>query len=130
MGAGPRRVFRLRTLLYTALLVVAGIVLGLAAVLVHLASAYPVVFLGQSFVSPNLGTTLLYDEFPTLPGYASRKVTDVKLSDIGAVMWSHIPLSTIQHRALAAGMRRVRRMDRRARAGGPLFRALPGRQPV
>lgn len=66
-------------------------------------SAYPVVFLGKSYVSPNLGTALLYDGLPTLPGDTSREVTDVKLSDIGAVMWQHVPFSMMQHRALAHG---------------------------
>ena len=41
-----------------------------------IASAYPIVFLGRSLVSPNLGTTLLYDRFPTLPGYRSSAMTD------------------------------------------------------
>ena len=68
-----------------------------------IASTYPVVFLGKSHVSPNLGTTLLYDTYPTLPGYKSAETIDVKGSDIGAVMWSHIPLSMVQHRALAQG---------------------------
>jgi hypothetical protein len=66
-------------------------------------SAYPVVFLGKSYVSPNLGTALLYDYYPTLPGYTSGEVADVKLSDIGAVMWQHVPFSMMQHRALAQG---------------------------
>ncbi len=68
-----------------------------------LASTYPVAFLGQSLVSPNLGTVLLYDYYPTLPGYKSGQVTDVKLADVGAVMWQHVPFSMIQHRALAGG---------------------------
>ena len=76
---------------------------SLVAALAVIASAYPVVFLGKSFVSPNLGTTLLYDEYPTLPGYKSKATTDVKLSDIGAVMWQHVPFSTMQHRALLQG---------------------------
>ncbi len=76
---------------------------ALVAVFAVALSAYPVVFLGRSYVSPNLGTVLLYDNFPTLPGYHASAVTDVKLADVGAVMWSHIPLSMIQHRALAQG---------------------------
>ncbi|MBM3853553.1 MAG: hypothetical protein FJ399_10400, partial [Verrucomicrobia bacterium] len=76
---------------------------GVVAALAVIASAYPVVFLGQSFVSPNLGTSLLYDVFPTLPGYQSAQTTDVKLADVGAVMWQHVPFSTIQHRALLQG---------------------------
>ncbi len=66
-------------------------------------SAYPVVFLGKSFVSPNLGTILLYDAYPTLPGYDDHEVADVQLSDVGAIMWQHVPFSMVQHRALAHG---------------------------
>ena len=75
----------------------------LAPQLAVIVSAYPVVFLGQSHVSPNLGTALLYDGFPTLPGYDSAETTDVKLADIGAVMWAHLPYSIVQHRALMEG---------------------------
>jgi hypothetical protein len=78
----------------------AVMIVGAIAVI---ASAYPVVFLGKSHVSPNLGTILLYDGYPTLPGYTSGELVDVKLSDIGAVMWQHVPFSMMQHRALAEG---------------------------
>ncbi len=77
--------------------------LAAVAALAVVVSAYPVVFLGKSFVSPNLGTILLYDDYPTLPGYKSSEVTDVKLSDVGAVMWQHVPFSMMQHRALRQG---------------------------
>ena len=80
-----------------------GTRVALAAAGAVLASAYPVVFLGKSHVSPNLGTTLLYGEFPTLPGDRSTETTDVKLSDIGAVMWQHVPFSMMQRRALLEG---------------------------
>ncbi|MBL9208834.1 MAG: hypothetical protein JNL92_00100 [Opitutaceae bacterium] len=80
-----------------------GLAIGLTAALAVVASAYPVVFLGKSYVSPNLGTVLLYDTYPTLPGYKSGEVADVKLSDIGAVMWQHVPFSMLQHRALRQG---------------------------
>ncbi|MEY3608551.1 MAG: hypothetical protein RLZZ447_1339, partial [Verrucomicrobiota bacterium] len=76
---------------------------ALTAAVAVVASAYPVVFLGKSHVSPNLGTTLLYGEFPTLPGDRSTETTDVKLSDIGAVMWQHVPFSMMQRRALLEG---------------------------
>jgi hypothetical protein len=72
---------------------------GLAVIL----NAYPVVFLGKSFVSPNLGAPLLYDAFPTLPGYTGSEVVPTKGTDVGAIMWSHIPISMMQHRALAGG---------------------------
>ena len=75
----------------------------LIAAISVVASAYPVIFLGKSHVSPNLGTTLLYDIYPTLPGYKNAETIDVKGSDIGAIMWSHIPFSMVQHRALAQG---------------------------
>ena len=71
--------------------------LAVGAVLV---SAYPVVFLGKSYVSPNMGTRLLYDEFPTLPGYHTRTTADSKGSDVGAVMWQQVPYSMVEHDAL------------------------------
>jgi hypothetical protein len=80
-----------------------GRAIALAAAVAVVLSAYPVVFLGQSYVSPNLGTALLYDAYPTLPGYTSGEVVDVKGSDVGAIMWQHVPFSMIQHRALAQG---------------------------
>ena len=65
-------------------------------------SCFPVVFLGRSFVSPNFsdGTTLLYERFPTLPGYTDSRVTDANGSDVGAIAWHHHPLSIIEHRAI------------------------------
>jgi hypothetical protein len=63
-------------------------------------SSYPVIFLGKSIVSPNNGTILLYEDYPTLPGYRDRATANVAGADIGAIMWSHIPLSMLQHDAL------------------------------
>ena len=80
-----------------------GRAVALVAALAVIVSAYPVVFLGKSHVSPNLGTILLYDNYPTLPGYQSDVTVDVKLSDVGAIMWQHVPFSMVQHRALASG---------------------------
>jgi len=71
-----------------------------AAAAAMILSSYPVIFCGASFVSPNYGVTLLYDGFPTLPGSKSTTEVDVRGADIGAIMWSHIPLSTVQSRAL------------------------------
>ncbi len=75
-------------------------VTALAAVI---ASAYPVVFLGKSYVSPDLGSTLLYDDFPTLPGYQTDHVADVKGSDIGAIAWQGVTFSVTQRSALLHG---------------------------
>ena len=77
-----------------------GVALALTAAAAVVASSYPVVFLGKSFVSPNLGAPLLYEEFPTLPGYADSKTIDSKGSDVGAIMWQAVPYSAVQHRAL------------------------------
>ena len=70
------------------------------ALLAVVASSYPVIFLGASIVSPNNGTTLLYDDFPTLPGYHARTTSKVSGADIGAIMWQHIPLSMLERDAL------------------------------
>ncbi|MCX6951637.1 MAG: hypothetical protein NTV51_05575, partial [Verrucomicrobia bacterium] len=80
-----------------------GRAVALVAAVAVVASAYPVLFLGKSYVSPNLGTVLLYDAYPTLPGYKDGETVDVKGSDVGAIMWQHVPFSMMQHRALAQG---------------------------
>ena len=74
--------------------------LCLISVIATLISVFPVVFQGRSFVSPNYGTFLLYDEFPTLPGTSRSDTADLKGSDIGAVMWQHVPFSALQYRSL------------------------------
>ncbi len=73
---------------------------ALVALLAVVASSYPVLFFGKSIVSPNNGTVLLYENFPTLPGYKDNTVAQVSGADIGAIMWQHIPLSMLQHDAL------------------------------
>lgn len=65
-----------------------------------IASCYPVVFFGKSFVSPNNGTLLLYDRLPTLPGYTSSMADDAAGADIGAAAWFHIPYAVVESRAL------------------------------
>jgi len=74
--------------------------LALAAVLAVLISSYPLIFCGRSMVSPNFGVVLLYEGSPTLPGMTSRVQEDVKGSDVGAIMWQHVPLASIMHQAL------------------------------
>lgn len=93
--------------------------IALVAAVAVTASAYPVVFLGQSFVSPNFGTTLLYDAFPTLPGHTAHETVDAKMSDVGAIMWQHVPFSMIQRRALANG--ELPLWNRYSAAGVPLL---------
>jgi hypothetical protein len=74
--------------------------LALIAAAAVVASCYPVVFLGRSFVSPDTGTFLLYDGMPTLPGYAFHTLADPKGSDVGAAMWQQVPTAAIESRAL------------------------------
>jgi hypothetical protein len=71
-----------------------------AAAVATLVSCYPVVFFGKSFLSPNNRVYLLYDSFPTLPGYEETTFEDSRGTDVGAVMWAHWPQSTLLHRAL------------------------------
>ncbi|MES2694538.1 MAG: hypothetical protein V4773_13765, partial [Verrucomicrobiota bacterium] len=73
------------------------------AALAALASSYPVVFLGKSYVSPDTSTTLLYGSFPTLPAYETERQLDTKGSDVGAIMWQHVPYAVTQRRALSGG---------------------------
>ncbi len=80
-----------------------GRAVAATAAIAVVASSYPVVFLGKSFVSPNYGVILLYEAFPTLPGYRDSRLQEVKGADVGAVMWQHVPYSMLQSRALAQG---------------------------
>lgn len=73
--------------------------LAAAAALAVVASSYPVVFTGASYVSPNYGTLLLYDRYPTLPGYHDAKPVDVRGADVGAIMWQHVPMAFVQARS-------------------------------
>lgn len=75
--------------------------IAVTALFATLLSSYPVVFCGASYVSPNYGTALLYDAYPTLPGSRAAEVVDPRGADVGAIMWSHVPLSMVQTRSLA-----------------------------
>ena len=70
------------------------------ALLGVLVNCYPVVFCGKSFLSPNNGVLMLYDSFPSVPGYHDDSFANTHMSDIGAVMWYHWPLSVVIHHAL------------------------------
>jgi hypothetical protein len=77
--------------------------IALMAIVAMVASSYPVVFLGKSFVSPSLGAALLYAGVPTLPEMTSTAPAEVKDADVGAILWQHVPYSIVQHDALAGG---------------------------
>lgn len=71
-----------------------------AALLATIAANYPVIFMGRSIVSPNFGVALLYGQSPWLPGFQSVEVADPHKADVAALLWHHLPLSMIEHRAL------------------------------
>ncbi|MSU69190.1 MAG: hypothetical protein EXS39_00120 [Opitutaceae bacterium] len=73
--------------------------LFLTAVLAVAWQCHPVLFLGKSFVSPNT-VYLLYDTFPTLPGYQGTEMEDTKGADVGAMMWQHLGFPVVQREAL------------------------------
>ena len=61
---------------------------------------HPVVFFGRSFVSPDNAGFLLYDTFPTLPGYVSSGLEDAKGADVGATLYQHLYYPLEAHEAL------------------------------
>lgn len=70
------------------------------AVLSVTVCAFPVIFGGKSYVSPNNGTPLLYERFPTVPGAPGGSIENPVASDIAATMYWHFPASMIEHRAI------------------------------
>ena len=75
--------------------------LWLAALAGVLLSAYPVIFLGKSFVGPAItGTPLLYDRLPTLPGSTEKRYVWRNGSDVGAGMLASFPYSAVERRTL------------------------------
>jgi hypothetical protein len=72
----------------------------LIGIISTIASCYPVVFFGMSFVSP-VGVTDLYGGSPWIPGFPVDAITEnYRGSDIGAMAWSMAPNSVVQHDAL------------------------------
>jgi hypothetical protein len=62
---------------------------------------HPVVFAHRSLVSPDDGPVpLLYSDAPTLPGCPSSEPDDGLGSDVGALMWAHVPYAAVQHEAV------------------------------
>ena len=91
-----------------------------AALLGTIAANYPVIFAGRSLVSPNLGTALLYGQLPWVPGFQSLERGNSNSADIDALMWHHLPLSMVQHRA-AFGDGELPLWNRYDSAGTPLL---------
>ncbi|MCK9419447.1 MAG: hypothetical protein M0R70_08740 [Nitrospirae bacterium] len=64
------------------------------------ASCYPVVFFGKSFVSP-VGVAALYGAPPWVPGFSFNGfIENYRGSDLGATLWSIAPNTVVQHDSL------------------------------
>jgi hypothetical protein len=74
--------------------------IALTATLATMLSAYPIAFCGKSYVSPDNGNVLLYHAFPTLPGYHSEHVENMKGTDLAAMFLGALPYAHVEHRAL------------------------------
>jgi hypothetical protein len=74
--------------------------IALTAIFATILSCYPVVFAGKSFVSPDNAANLLYEQFPTLPGYETTELENARWADIGAQMWEVFPYSVVESRAI------------------------------
>jgi len=60
----------------------------------------PVIFMGKSLLAPGNGVPLFYDSCPTVPDDSDCAVENVRGADIGAMAWSHFPLTVAQERAI------------------------------
>lgn len=92
----------------------------LTAVLAVAWQCHPVIFGGRSFVSPNNGALMLYERFPTVPGYADSALLDTRGSDVGAMLFQHMHYAALEHDALFRD-RELPLWNRYNLAGGPLL---------
>jgi hypothetical protein len=74
--------------------------LAMASLLGVVLANAPVILGGKSLVSPSLNVALLYGQSPWLPGFQGSEEGNPHGADVGAVLWHHVPLSMIEHRAL------------------------------
>lgn len=76
-------------------------VVGLIATVV---STYPVIFANKSYVSPCIhGVAMLYDTQPFAPGGSCSTIVEERRSDVGAMPWYSLPVSSIESRAVRDG---------------------------
>ena len=84
------------------------------------ASCYPVVFLGMSYLSP-LGAAALYSGPPWIPGFPMDLISEnFRGSDVGAMAWSMAPNSAVQHDSIFHYFE-FPFWSRYVGGGGPLF---------
>jgi hypothetical protein len=67
-----------------------------------IASCYPVVFFGKSFLSPNNNShsCLLYGEMPSVPASKEASYDVMRGADMGAAIWYSWPTSVVQSRTI------------------------------
>src|SRR5690242_4860636 len=77
------------------------LVLGLIAALAVIINCYPVIFAGRSFVSPACVRSLVYDQWPPMPGMppGTPRIQDHG-SDVYPMMWWDVPLGFMESRSL------------------------------
>lgn len=94
----------------------------LISILSALASCYPVVFFGKSFVSPALSELpCLYDGPPFIPGFTSDIVSEnVRSADVTASEWSLVPNTIVEYNAIIKDLE-FPFWSRYAAAGIPLY---------
>ncbi|MSU69191.1 MAG: hypothetical protein EXS39_00125 [Opitutaceae bacterium] len=61
---------------------------------------HPVIFFSRSFVSPDNASYLLYDTFPTLPGYVTTELEDARGADVAAILLQHLYYPVESYRAI------------------------------
>lgn len=74
-----------------------------AALLAVAIQAHPVIFFGRSYVSPDNGGHMLYEDRPTVPGNQPSLPVDTMGSDTGALLFQHLYYPMVQRDALAHG---------------------------
>jgi hypothetical protein len=83
-------------------------------------SAYPILFLGRSLFTPNIGgVPMLYGDAPFTPGSTDGQYEDQRGSDVWAAILQDIPHSVVQRAALADGEFPL--WNRHNAAGRPLW---------
>lgn len=90
-----------------------------AALIAVAIQAHPVIFFGRSFVSPDNGGHMLYEDRPTLPGNQPSLAVDTMGSDTGALLFQHLYYPMVQRDALVHGEWPL--WNRYALAGCPLL---------
>jgi hypothetical protein len=93
---------------------------AVVAVAATVLSSYPILFLGRSLFSPNIGgVPMLYGDAPFTPGSTDSHFEDPRGSDVWAAILQDIPHSVVQRAALAEGEFPL--WNRHNAAGRPLW---------